>query len=749
MSESIDNLSNCSHATTENGSLDQIPTSWALDIEDLGNPLETAVGGTHQQALAPSPTFTPIPSDDSDTSWDCVEAASSHPLSHSVPLKFQPKRSPQPKAKNLRQLSRAKYMASLPKLGGLPPPIFRPTDRAPVTVDTARTGLPPPPPKARPKSLQQALSFMEVSSPAKPQLMAPTIQAVQTFTSAGAPPKLHAKNDFQSQKSIAATAMSQVQARWLRIIKSIPEASYLAQTAAETSHEDDLLRASLRGYQASSLQTYIRQIENFLTYLAKSQLSLESLTLPQFLDYLWACQDSQQEDRQAFKCKPQAALKALSWFHKKGQIASLSHLCLNPLVQAFSKEDGPSDRREAMPLPLAVLVAWETKIREPTCPPALALLLGGFLRASHCSLRFGDLQRICVSSLTISSNALRGCCWRTKTSNTGQPFASSHLGLSGRDTASAWTIAWLSHLQASVLNTRQALGVTIEPDFLIPQASTWDNPETCSLQSPLQYHQALTMLRWAVQTPWQSALVSPAEAQAFTLHSLKVCLLSASAQLRLPEEARRLQGHHKLTSVQLYSRDDTIQSLWLQRQVALRVKAGWRPPRPQARGSQPHTIEPAFSVSEKPLAEAIILSFLPPSVSSFLYQREVYQQEEIRNIHANIQIQVDEEALLVEGFAHMSSSDSDAQPAETESATGTDLPSLPGEEVTAPSSLAVQLFPWGCIHAALQPSDGSTPSRTACGRTIPKGRSYPEDLLQAAFCRRSGCKQAFVSHNKG
>ena len=136
-------------------------------------------------------------------------------------------------------------------------------------------------------------------------------------------------------------------------------------------------------------------------------------------------------------------------------------------------------------------------------------------------------------------------------------------------------------------------------------------------------------------------------------------------------------------------------------------------------------------------------------MSSFLYQREVYQQEEIRNIHANLQIQVDEEALLVEGFAHMSSSDSDAQPPETDSAAGTELPSLPGEEVTTSSSLAVQLFPWGCIHAALQPSDGSTPSRTACGRTIPMGCSYPEDLLQAAFCRRSGCKQALVSHNMG
>ena len=161
MSEPLDNLSNCSHATTENGTLDQMPVSWDLDIEDLDNPLETAIGGTHPQALAPSPTFTPIPSDDSDTSWDCVEAASSLPSSHCTPFTFQPKRGPQPKAKTLRQLSRAKYMASLPKLGGLPPPIFRPSDRAPVTVDTARTGLPPPPPKARPKSLQQALSFRD------------------------------------------------------------------------------------------------------------------------------------------------------------------------------------------------------------------------------------------------------------------------------------------------------------------------------------------------------------------------------------------------------------------------------------------------------------------------------------------------------------------------------------------------------------------------------------------------------------
>ena len=128
MSESIDNLSNCSHASTENGNHHQMPTTWALDIEDLGNPLESAIGGTHQQALAPSPTFTPIPSDDSDTSWDCVEAAPSLPSSHREPLKFQPKRGPQPKAKTCRQLSRAKYMG------------FPTKARRPATTDLSTTG---------------------------------------------------------------------------------------------------------------------------------------------------------------------------------------------------------------------------------------------------------------------------------------------------------------------------------------------------------------------------------------------------------------------------------------------------------------------------------------------------------------------------------------------------------------------------------------------------------------------------------
>ena len=552
-------------------------------------------------------------------------------------------------------------------------------------------------------------------------------------------PTSRASEDLVTQKSIASMALKQIQVKWLQIIQSLGDCSILAHTTAQTAHEKDLIIAALKGYQASSLQTYLRQIENFLSYLEKSRISLHELTLPQFLDYLWACQDSQHEDRYASRCKPASALKALSWFYKKAQIESLRLVCLNPLALAFIKPDGPTDRNEAIPLPLAIVVAWEDKIREPSCPPALALLLGGFLLAVHSSLRFGDLQRICTSSLSIASDSLRGSCWTTKTSLTGQPFAVTHFGLSGRDTASAWTITWLSHVQDSLLKTRVCLGVETEPDFLIPTPRIWDSPNVVVFNTPLQYHQALTLLRWLVQTPWRSPLLTANEASAFTLHSLKVSLLSASAQLRLPEESRRLQGHHKLSSVQLYSRDDTIQSLWLQRQIAIQIQQGWRPPRPQARGSQPHTIEPAFSVPAKPIQEQLQLNFVPPSVSLFLVHREASSQLELKAIKRTFQTKVDEEAILVEDFADISSSEEEPPapcPSETEAAVWTSEPST--------TSFAVQIVPDGAIHAALQPSNGSEPSRTACGRDIPQTFKRVEDLLVSPLCRRSGCRQAFL-----
>ena len=249
---------------------------------------------------------------------------------------------------------------------GLPPPSFEPRSHPQMSVEDMRIGLPPPPAKARPKSLQHR----SYSTPVRPILSALPIRQIASNTkcpSSMGPkqrPTSRISDELVTQKSIASLALKQVQERWLQIIQRLHDCSLLAQTTAQTAHEQDLIVAALRGYQASSLQTYLRHIEKFLSYLDKSQISLHELTLPQFLDYLWACQDSQHEDRHASRCKPANALKALSWFHKKAQIESLRLVCLNPLALAFSKPDGPMDRNEAIPLPLAIVVAWEDKIRE-------------------------------------------------------------------------------------------------------------------------------------------------------------------------------------------------------------------------------------------------------------------------------------------------------------------------------------------------------------------------------------------------
>ena len=634
-----------------------------------------------------------------------------------------------------RDAHRAKSCLSPPLSGGLQPPAFKPSATAIHDVEYIQPGLPPPRPKAPPTSLRrQKLEkrTVEAFAPWSIQPQIPNIKAARST-----PPKIRPAQPSY-QKALALRAKTEVEDRWIRLLHMHEDSSLLAQTALETSQPEETLKTAIKGFSASSLLSYIRQLENFTAYIKQANIKLPNMSLAQFTDFLWACKDSQEEDRHAFKCSPKTALKALSWFHKIGQIEALSLLCVNPLTRAFVKPDGPTDRKEAIPLPLAVLAAWEAKLLDPNCPTALAIILGAFLLTAFCSLRFGDTQRVCISSLSLTSSSLRGICWTTKTSSTGQPFACTHFGITGRDTATAWTVTWLAHLQDARLETQKCYGPDVEPDFLIPAIEHWEAPGLPVFHSPLQYHQALQMLRWMVQTPWTTSLIHPEEAQSFTMHSLKVSLLSASAQLRLPEESRRLQGHHKTSSTQLYSRDDTIQSLWLQREIALNIRQGWRPPRPQARGGQAPTIEPAFTVSHKPIPEQIILAMVPPCAAAFMYHREVANQEvamaEIAAMDAQIQPQIDEEAMTVEAYADIASSEEDLAPSDQPSTQ--DHPDNRDVHFTF-----VQLFPWGAIHAAPQPRDGSQPSRTACGRQLPHELFTPSSLLQADFCRRSGCTQ--------
>ena len=74
----------------------------------------------------------------------------------------------------------------------------------------------------------------------------------------------------------------------------------------------------------------------------------------------------------------------------------------------------PRPRREALPLPLAVLAQWERWICSGSAPEHEILFIGSILLTVWAGLRFADAQPTCPSSLLPDRHVLRGECWRTK-----------------------------------------------------------------------------------------------------------------------------------------------------------------------------------------------------------------------------------------------------------------------------------------------------------------------------------------------
>ena len=303
----------------------------------------------------------------------------------------------------------------------------------------------------------------------------------------------------------------------------------------------------------------------------------------------------------------------------------------------------------------------------------------------------------------------------------GTTVAVLHYGISGRTIDQCWTLAWLRALQTTLPRDAHP-----HPDFLIPAISDIDTTEMPTFQRPMSYTQAISLLRHFLQTPWQSAMLTPTECTAFTLHSLKTCLLSSAHQLRIDPEARRKQGHHKIDSVALYSRDDTVDSLFLQREVALQLRLGWRPTRPLARGGQAPTIEPTFALSPQPQPDHIRLNHIQPPLPLFTYMREqTHQAPSPTSPPSDIS---DPEAWEVEQTIQ-SSSDS-----EIVATTPRSEPNL---------KHLVQTAPWGCMHVAWTSTPEDDPHRTACGVPLTNFTLIHQTIGQHPLCQRKACIQAF------
>ena len=610
-------------------------------------------------------------------------------------------------------------------VGGLPPPSFAlrsaGSKRQHFLTDDP---VPAPVLSRKPKSLQQH----NVRKPDETVLELPVPQAmVGSLDRSLTPPTLQppeicaqARSSFRSQKDLSKDAKTRWLSWWATVLDSIGECSQLYRQFRRSEHWALILEQSLAHVGASTLDLYSRGITLLQQWMLLLDASWAQLDRSVLVTIMLKVRDAARQDSQINKIQPKPFLQCLRWLARTAEMPSLSTVLASEIMSSFLKGTGEiANRREALPLPLAVVIAWEQAIIKDAVSNWTKLLLGGFLAAVWASLRFGDLQRCDVDSLNLAGAVLRGCCFQTKVTKQGQPFAIILAGFTAASPGTSWVAPWLRQLQVS-----SRAVAPFKPDFLIP---TMNSSSTPTFETPLSYVAALRALRWAVQTPWASPMLSSAEAQQFTLHSLKVTLLASAAQLRLDERARRLQGHHKLDSAQLYSRDDTVDSIWLQSEVSTQVRSGWKPQRPQARGSQRPTPEPPFHLR----------------LTSFPSDMELPFEPALEDFHFVPDIQEPEVSVCT------TTEDSDSS---SSNSTNSSAPSSAVEElVSEDSTRLVTNGPAGCTHAMVPAGILVAESRTfdidgnlytsACGAPIRKTAFVATQHEVKWPCHKLACRK--------
>ena len=604
-------------------------------------------------------------------------------------------------------------------------------------------GLEIPPPPAPPRSLQQRAP--QTSQHHETQYSSLPAQALGPTAKCHPPRPLRVQPN--STRKASQLWMQACCASWCQIMHHIAEASDLFQSLQGCKEADKHMSAVFREYRPGTLERYLRIAWLIVMFLSSSEIV-------HLLDFLAAARASHSQDREVHQISAQSAIKALRWLSRQAQWNALATALDSPVIKAYAVRGTAKDRREALPIPWCLVASWEQIVCLPRTALCTKLALGAMLLATHASLRFGDVQRIDVPSLSLSCSAMHGTCYATKTTNMGQPFAVALGGISGRDTASCWTLHWLAAL-------RSALEYTNTPrdrvDFL------WFNaqPELARLQeiAPASYCAAMLTLRWAATLPWQQPGqgLHSAEAKQLTLHSLKSTALASAAQLRMAKEIRLFQGHHR-DSADLYSRNDVFASLDVQHRISKALASGWRAERSIARGGQAPIPEPPFSLPPgEPVTALPATALMQGTWQSFVtrhetllaqrcpdtleYPSQVQSMQPQEESHASpgTGLPSDEEADMVERAAlQRANSLSSVSSSVSSTASQVNKPLVVRAEFSARFAC---MGPRGRWHALSLDGPADQTSRTACGMELGIAAQVSESP-QEPFCRRKACVNA-------
>ena len=382
-----------------------------------------------------------------------------------------------------------------------------------------------------------------------------------------------------------------VQTLWNRFLELYKPLSQLLQDIDGSMHRDQHVAKILDNFAATTLAKYFQSLIQFATTCGSLQLDMTKLTPVELADTLIAIRLARSSDGVFLHCS--SVVKSLRWAVRHLGIECLS--CVHDsLISKMMQTKNPAQWKESLPLPLWVIVQWERKILTSSTDPLLRIVLGAFLFQCWSGLRWADMQLVKPSSLVFDWKDIRGIAWRTKTTSRGQPFACISSGFLSHG-SHTWASSFLRSLDTIFFDQGCP-----EVDFLIPRVTCIDAElKLVTPLEPLGYADALFMLRKFINCPWRSTVPASFNSADYTIHGLKATLLSWSSQLvDIPEEWRRLQGHHRPSqpSVRLYSRDDTFGQLQLHRRLVDAVRKGFCPQQPLHRGGQAPALEPQIKL---------------------------------------------------------------------------------------------------------------------------------------------------------
>ena len=512
----------------------------------------------------------------------------------------------------------------VPKLGGLPNPVFR--KLAPQTWIPSHAAHPYRAPPVRSRLFSPGLAGLmksntdsvvdsgnlavfESSIDGKPMVTSIGTQQLTTRIS-----NSHCQTMEQAYQKAKDVQMD----KWCRLVRSAGKHSSLFVDSSCSRIRDDHIKRVAEPFAPSTLEKYLHIWDVWQEHCLTLQIDPFWSGSAVVADFLHAHSKGSLGSAAHW-------WKGLSWVCRH---AGLSHLmaCIQaPMVKAYTKTINNVVRRESTPLLLSFVVAMERSIIAREVSPAEILQRGALLVCVWASLRWADAQWVKPSCLQLHNKSLLGFSARTKTTRRSMPFGIFTDGFLGRDGASTWVSVWYPTLIQALADTKHQFP-NRKPDFLVTEVGS--DPHRPIFLAPMSRNRGVVWLRSLVRSHLESLgrEVSFDDMTLVGVHSAKTTMLSWARQLGLSEESRRLQGHHRASSagqsIQLYARDDVFPALELQRMVAKQFAMGFRPICPVLRGSAPPIIDAAVYIPpwisdsddpvDAPLTPATVIDAMAP-----------------------------------------------------------------------------------------------------------------------------------------